>query len=66
MITLSIILIILYIRSIIQIKHDSGGWRCFDPFYTNILVFAYFLVGTATLIVSFIALIGILFTSFLP
>ena len=56
MITISILLILLYSYSIYKIRKDSGSWKDFDPFESNIFVYFIFLFGTATIVLSIISL----------
>jgi len=47
MITISTLLILLYSYSIYKIRKDSGSWKDFDPFESNIFVYFIFLLGTS-------------------
>jgi hypothetical protein len=56
MITISILLILLYSYSIYKIRKDSGSWKDFDFYESNIFVYLIFLFGTATIVLSIISL----------
>lgn len=57
MITISTLLILLYSYSIYKIRKDSGSWKDFDIFESNIFVYYIFLFGTAAIVVGIIFLI---------
>ena len=56
MITISTLLILLYSYSIYKIRKDSGSWKDFDFYESNIFVCLIFLFGTATIVLSIISL----------
>ena len=53
MITISTLIILMYAYSIYKIRIDSGSWKQFDPYDSNLLVNIGFIIGTGVLIVGF-------------
>ena len=53
MITISTLIILMYTYSIYKIRIDSGSWKQFDPYDSNLLVNIGFIIGTGVLIVGF-------------
>lgn len=53
MITISTLIILIYAYSIYKIRIDSGSWKQFDPYDSNLLVNIGFIIGTGVLIVGF-------------
>ena len=53
MITISTLIILLYAYIIYKIRIDSGSWKQFDPYYSNLLVHIVFIFTTSALIVGF-------------
>ena len=55
MITISTLIILLYAYSIYKIRIDSGSWKQFDSYDSNLFVHLVFMFITSALIIGFIS-----------